>query len=224
MAMAMAVAAVLAVPAPARAEYWLERAGELLGHATEVSVVELKAGGGGGVGMEGVVVKSYRGRPVGASVPVAVPFTQLELGGQRVLFICDRSMCPRALGVDHGGFWLLEAYAYGDGAAVLPGLLDDAIVTAAQEGKPPKPLCLRAMVQLTDEVAASTLTGSFSPLDGTGTVTGPAVSGASLPAQLQFGAALGRGAGALARGGERRSHRPEAREPGRRAVAAERGR
>ncbi|MCZ7680568.1 MAG: hypothetical protein M5U28_18105 [Sandaracinaceae bacterium] len=156
------VALVLA-PSAARAEYWAMDMSELLGTAREILVVEVPPGGA-----RAVVRESIRGRAAGEPVELAIADTPPP-AGTRMLVVCEGGVCPRAWGADRGGYYVLEAQEPGDGASVLPGLLDAASLRALASGRPAPELCVRASVRLLDEPRPLRVEARLSAGDGTGT-------------------------------------------------------
>lgn len=163
-------------PAPARAEYWVSDLGELLEHATRIEIVEVT--GASPAGTAAVVRESIRGNPVGATVRF-VDFHQPALSvGDRALVVCDDSVCPRAIGIDRGGWFLLQATQPMDGAEVLPGLVERSSLRALAGGRRAPDLCVRAEVALLDDGGArGTVTAHVDPSDGEGHATGSLLSG-----------------------------------------------
>ena len=195
-----AAAAALALAGgapPARAEYWVGRTSELLSRATRIEIFRVASVAKDGR-LTGTVVTSIRGRPAGETVTHAWIGAAAPPPGADVLAICDGSLCPRAIGADRGGFFLLHAREMMDGAQVLPGIVERAALAPLAAGKPAPSLCVRAVVRLLDEddAPAPAFTATFSAADGEGSVTGGALLDAGphpRTATLLVGDGLGAG-------------------------------
>jgi hypothetical protein len=73
--------------------------------------------------------------------------------GERVLVVCDGAECPRAFGVERRGAWILSAQEPGDGAAVMPPIVEDAAVRAMTSSRVPPQLCMRVTTRFAQSAA-----------------------------------------------------------------------
>lgn len=177
------IALLLSLARPAAAEYWVGDAGELLHHAVRVEIIRVDKVAQDG--LEGVVTESIRGTAVGGAVKVSYYGNFAVKRGDEVLVVCDRWVCPRALGVDRGGYFILSAFQPMDGAMVSPGLVERGSLRALAAGKKAAPICIDVKVGFIDEPAARTsFRASFDPTDGDGTATGAALGAGPLQATL----------------------------------------
>jgi hypothetical protein len=179
---------LLAAPR-AHAELWSSSLGELLAGATSIEIISVD-----GVAKDqasGKIVRSIRGRKLGTQVNVQIISSQVAKGVD-LLVICDSAECPRAEGIDRGGWALLDAQEPGDGAWVFPGIVEMSSLDLLAAGKKAPDLCVRAKATLLDEPAAPlAFTLAIDAANGGGTVTGIAQN---LKASLRLADNWGAGA------------------------------
>lgn len=163
---------------PVRAEYWVDSMGDLLSTATHVEIVRIDAVTANGV--EATVKTQIRGDKPGSRIQFFGFFDVTPAVGDEVLHICDSSECPRAIGIDRGGYFEVHAQQPGDGASVLPNIVERTSLVALTQGKTAPDICVDVDVSFLDgtgSAAAGSFTASFDPTDGSGTAKG-AVFGA----------------------------------------------
>lgn len=145
------------VARPVRAEPWLRTLADELRDASvvELAVVERVDG----LTVHARVADAMRSpRRVGDAVVYDLGDKGLHkpAAGDRVLAVCDAGACPRVLGVQRGGVYLLEAADMYSGWAawIAPAAVTDAALRDLLAGYPPAPLCVRGTVDLLDEAAS----------------------------------------------------------------------
>lgn len=171
---------VFLAPFSAFAEYWGSDTASLLKSAKNIEILKISAVSD--TTIEGSVTESIRGRSVGTKVSVERSFLAIpspSVGGQ-LLVICDDSICPRAVGIERGGYFVLWAQEPMDGAQVWPGIIERASLASIASGKTAPDLCVRATVRFIDDPKSKeTFEGSFSALNGSGEVKGSLFSTAT---------------------------------------------
>ena len=181
--LALAVAIAVSLARPAAAEYWVGDAGELLQQAKRVEIIRVDKVAPDSI--EGVVTDSIRGTAAGGAVKVSYLGDFAVKRGDEVLVVCDRWVCPRALGVDRGGYFILTAFQPMDGAMVSPGLVERGSLRALAAGKKAAPICIDVNVAFIDQPGARTsFHAAFDPTDGDGTATGAALGAGPRKAML----------------------------------------
>jgi hypothetical protein len=186
------VAALLAVLAPSssapRAEFYASSLTDLMKQATVVAVVRTDSTSSPKM-LSGTVVQALEGSKLGDAVHYApwdgeAPAFPV---GANVLVICDAYLCPRALGVDRGGYYILEAYEPMDGAMVFPGLVTQAGLAALVSGRPAPPIVVHVNVHFQSDTGTERWDGQFDGGDGKGFANPAAIRGAPYPAHLTAG-------------------------------------
>ena len=169
--LAVVATASLVSIGPARGEYWMDTAGSLLSAATHVEILRIDSVTSSGV--SATVKTQIRGDKPGTKVHCMATFDALPTVGSDVLYICDSSECPRAIGIDQGGYFQLHAQQPGDGASVLPSIVERTSVAKLSLGKKAPDVCIDVDVDFLDSSgAAGSFRATFDPKDGTGTATG----------------------------------------------------
>jgi hypothetical protein len=154
--------------------------GSLLKDATRIEILQVDASGL--TGIEAHVVEALRTTNK-VNTPVRFGgFSDPSVNaakGDRVLFVCDKWQCPRAVGVERDGLFDLEAYQPMDGAILSPRYVETASIPALAAGRPARAICLRGKILLIDDPAPHSFDVSIDASDarGTGTVDGIPVSG-----------------------------------------------
>jgi hypothetical protein len=170
----LTLGALLCARSEAEAEYWAMPLGELLQTAHVIEVIEVREVRDGRA--RGVVREAIRGATVGGAAEVEVLTDPMPAVGSRLLVICESNVCPRAWGLDRGGWYVLSAQQPMDGAEVLPGLVTAAGLTELAAGRTAPRLCVRASVRFLDEPSVrEVLRADLGASEGTGTVSGSVI-------------------------------------------------
>jgi hypothetical protein len=166
-----------------RAELWVSTMGDLLHTARRIEIVEVDQVISGGWQVH--VVDAPRGRAAGTRDRVLWPgTTPTAAPGERLLVVCD-SECPRAVGREVAGAFVLTAYQPMDGAWLTPPVVDRAAIPALARGASAPPLCLRSNVRFVDAPGAVVaIDASVDARTGAGSAR-PRAGGAALGATLQ---------------------------------------
>ncbi len=160
---------------PVSAEYWMSNSAVLLKNARRVEVVQIDQENKSS--WEATVLSSVRGEPVGKKIQIARPWDSPSFAPQdKMLLICDDSLCPRAVGLDRGDHFVLRAFQPGDGAHVLPGMVETKALAPLAKGTRAPELCVEAVLTFLDEPGVRLpMRGTFQAAHGSGTIQVPSL-------------------------------------------------
>jgi len=160
---------VLALATQARAELWTSTLGELMTSATRIEIVHVDKLVSGGI--DGRVVLAVHGAAPGDHVALQLGALAAPAVGDDVLVVCDPFACPRAAGIDRGGYFVLAAQEPMDGAYVTPSIVERGSLAALHAGHRAPDLCVRGRLELPDDAGSVDLAATVSAANGTGTGT-----------------------------------------------------
>ncbi len=161
---------LLALAAPARAEMWASKLGDLLHTATRIEVIHV--GTVKDTTISGNLVEAVRSPShPGAVVQIDVAGLAQPVAGDDLLVVCDSFLCPRAAAIDEHGIFRLRVRERGDGAVVMPELVDRTSLAPLAAGHAAPALCFAGTIKLLDDPVVPPFTATLSATDGTGTGT-----------------------------------------------------